>query len=65
MEGFLHYEFGVLIFGGAYTRRGLFSEIYRIFRVGKQIQLVVRVELDPSDCKSSTLLGHATSHRGT
>ena len=27
-EGFLHYEFGGLIFGGAYTRRGLFSESY-------------------------------------
>ena len=65
MEGFLHCEFGVLIFGGASTRRGLFSEIYRIFRVGKQIQLVVRVGLDPCDCKSSTLLGHATSQRGT
>ena len=25
-EGFLHYEFGGLIFGGAYTWRGLFSE---------------------------------------
>ena len=28
MEGFLRYEFGGLIFGGAYTRRGLFSELY-------------------------------------
>ena len=27
-EGFLRYEFGGLIFGGAYTRRGLFSEFY-------------------------------------
>ena len=27
--GFLRYEFGGLIFGGAYTRRGLFSEFYR------------------------------------
>ena len=27
-EGLLRYEFGGLIFGGAYTRRGLFSEIY-------------------------------------
>ena len=27
MEGFLHYEFGVLIFGGASTRSGLFSEL--------------------------------------
>ena len=29
MEGFfLHYEFGGLIFGGAYTLRGLFSDFY-------------------------------------
>ena len=27
-EGFLRYEFGGLIFGGAYTYRGLFSEFY-------------------------------------
>ena len=27
-EGFLHYDFGGLIFGGAYTWRGLFSEFY-------------------------------------
>ena len=27
-EGFLLYEFGGLIFGGAYTWRGLFSEFY-------------------------------------
>ena len=30
MEGFLHYEFGGLIFGGASTWRGLFSEFYSI-----------------------------------
>ena len=30
-EGFLRYQFGRLIFGGAYTRRGLFSEFYGIF----------------------------------
>ena len=30
MEGFLRYEFGELIFGGAYTRRDLFSEFYGI-----------------------------------
>ena len=29
-EGFLRYEFGGLIFGGAYTWRGLFSEFYSI-----------------------------------
>ena len=28
MEGFLHYWCGGLIFGGAYTWRGLFSEFY-------------------------------------
>ena len=27
-EGFLHYRFGGLIFGGAYTRRSLFAEFY-------------------------------------
>ena len=29
-EGFLRYQFGGLIFGGAYTGRGLFSEFYGI-----------------------------------
>ena len=29
-EGFLRYDFGGLIFGGAYTWRGLFSELYCI-----------------------------------
>ena len=29
-EAFLGYRFGGLIFGGAYTRRGLFSEFYGI-----------------------------------
>ena len=29
-EGILRYEFGGLIFGGAYTWRGLFSEFYGI-----------------------------------
>ena len=29
-EGFLRYRFGGLIFGGAYTYRGLFSEFYCI-----------------------------------
>ena len=28
MDGFLRHEFGGLIFGGAYTWRGLFSEFY-------------------------------------
>ena len=30
-DGFLRYRFGGLIFGGAYTRRGLFSEFYGMF----------------------------------
>ena len=30
-EGFLRYEFEGLIFGGAYTWTGLFSEFYGIF----------------------------------
>ena len=30
MEGFLRYEFGGLIFGGAYTWTGLFLEFYSI-----------------------------------
>ena len=30
-EGFLRYHFGGLIFGGAYTWRGLFSEFYGKF----------------------------------
>ena len=30
-EGFLRYRFGGLIFGGAYTLRGLFSEFYGIW----------------------------------
>ena len=29
-EGFLHYRLVGLLFGGAYTWRGLFSEFYRI-----------------------------------
>ena len=32
MEDFLRYEFGGLIFGGAYTWRGLFSELYGILK---------------------------------
>ena len=31
-EGFLRHHFEGLIFGGAYTRRGLFSEFYGIFK---------------------------------
>ena len=31
-EDFLHYRFGGLIFGGAYTWRSLFLEFYGIFK---------------------------------
>ena len=31
-EGFLRYDFGGLIFGGAYTWRSLFSEFYGILK---------------------------------
>ena len=36
-EGFLRYEFRGLIFGGAYTWRGLFSEFYGIFGACDQL----------------------------
>ena len=35
-EGFLRYRFGGLIFGGAYTWRGLFSEFYGIFHANNR-----------------------------
>ena len=35
MEGFLRYRFGGLIFGGAYTWRGLFSEFYGMLEKGE------------------------------
>ena len=42
MEGFLRYEFGGLIFGGAYTWRGLFSEFYGICSLGSIFSVKVR-----------------------
>ena len=38
-EGFLHYKFGGLIFGGAYTWRGLFSEFYDMLRFSASLQI--------------------------
>ena len=35
-EGFLRYDFGGLIFGGAYTWRGLFSEFLRYLVCGQR-----------------------------
>ena len=36
-EGFLRYDFGGLIFGGAYTWRGLFSEFYGTLSSGSSL----------------------------
>ena len=36
-RGFLHYEFGGLIFRGAYTWRGLFSEFYSMVRNSRNL----------------------------
>jgi len=44
-EGLLRYDFGGLIFGGAYTWRGLFSEFYGIRLVKNQQR--VKNEQDP------------------
>ena len=38
-EGFLRYRFGELIFGGAYTWRGLFSEFYGNTNVDRYVFL--------------------------
>ena len=36
-EGFMLYRFGGLIFGGAYTCRGLFSEFYGVYKKEKPL----------------------------
>ena len=41
-EGFLRYRFGGLIFAGAYTWRGLFSEFYGICKGRKYVILVCK-----------------------
>ena len=43
-EGFLRYRFGGLIFGGAYTWRGLFSEFYGIGHVASVFVLLCLAE---------------------
>ena len=40
-EGFLRYRFGGLIFGGAYTWRGLFSEFYGTCTFEKDLKLQI------------------------
>ena len=58
MEGFLHYDFGGLIFGAAYTWRGLFSEFYGIHVKGKGSALgaeTPRIKLFRAPSHSGTL----------
>ena len=42
MEGFLRYEFGGLIFGGAYSWRDLFSEFYGNRTVSSSVEPVLK-----------------------
>ena len=44
-EGFLHYEFGELIFGGAYTWRGLFSEFYGILVIFVGLSFLQHIQI--------------------
>ena len=52
MEGFLHYQFGGLIFAGAYTWRDLFLEFYGILSAHAIIIIIITIraalaELNP------------------
>ena len=58
-EGFLRYRFGGLIFGGAYTWRGLFSEFYGICRNVARTFVELCMET-PYWC---TVLVHQYGHR--
>ena len=46
-EGFLCYKFGGLIFGGAYTWRGLFSEFYGTLSSGSSLVKGRTCDIDP------------------
>ena len=46
-EGFLRYDFGGLIFGGAYTWRGLFSEFYGTLSSGSSLVKARTCARDP------------------
>ena len=60
MEGFLHYEFGGLIFGGAYTWRGLFSEFYGMsLQLGKLHGHLLDGSGPRQNVKSTTIVRHA------
>ena len=45
MKVFLHYKFGGLIFGGAYTWTGLFSEFYGMLSNLSGSQDLLRVQM--------------------
>ena len=52
MKGFLHYQFGGLIFAGAYTWTGLFLEFYGILSAHAIIIIIITIraalaELNP------------------
>ena len=54
MEGFLHYRFGGLIFGGAYTWRGLFSEFYGISIINSERNRVNVITFDSFRARTET-----------
>ena len=45
MKGFLHYQFGGLIFAGTHTWRGLFLEFYGILSAHAIIIITIRAAL--------------------
>ena len=53
MADFLRYEFGGLIFGGAYTWRGLFSEFYGIlFLKSACVNMVMQIQVQIGDTRT-------------
>ena len=55
-EGFLRYDFGGLIFGGAYTWRGIFSEFYGIVHQNTLIINFSEVQLTFYSKEKKTIL---------
>ena len=52
MADFLRYEFGGLIFGGAYTWRGLISEFYGIlFLKSACVNMVMQIQVQIGDSR--------------
>ena len=56
-EGFLRYEFGGLIFGGAYTWRGVFSEFYGTNFIQDVNKLIYRKNIVLKDILKRELRG--------